>query len=95
MSCIQAEVRAKEEAEARLATLEARIAALEAEKVAEAEKHNRDMRTLESNLNAAHAGKQVSTQQQVHIACSRKLRLVLTCDMKSNCKFCLPAFNFD
>ena len=65
VSCIQAEVRAKEEAEARLATLGARIAALEAEKVAEAEKHNRDMRTLESNLNAAHAGKQVSTQQQV------------------------------
>ncbi|DBA89691.1 TPA: hypothetical protein ACH3X2_004582 [Trebouxia sp. C0005] len=56
---LQDEKRAREEAEARVATMEARLTTLEAEKVAEAEKHSREMRTLESNLNAAHAGKQV------------------------------------
>lgn len=45
--------------------MEARLTTLEAEKVAEAEKHSREMRTLESNLNAAHAGKQVSTQRHI------------------------------
>lgn len=45
--------------------MEARLTALEDEKLAEAERHTREMRTLESDLNAAHAGKQVSTQQHI------------------------------
>ena len=46
-----------------MATVEAQLRALEDEKVAEAGKHAWEMRTLESTLNAAHAGKQVNMQQ--------------------------------
>ena len=62
---MQDERRAKEEAAAKVATLEARLTALEAEKLAQAEEHVQEMRTLESNLNAAHAWKQVSAQHHV------------------------------
>jgi len=48
-----------------VATVEAQLRALEDAKVAEAEKHAQEMRTMEDNLNAAHAGKQVSTQQHI------------------------------
>ncbi len=48
-----------------MATVEAQLRAFEGGKVAEAEKHAQEMRTLESTLNAAHAGKQVSTQQHI------------------------------
>lgn len=48
-----------------MATVEAQLRTLEDSKVAEAEKHAQEMRTLESTLNAAHAGKKVSTQQHI------------------------------
>ena len=66
MECgAQDERRARKEAEARVATVEAQLRTLEDSKVAEAEKHAQEMRTLESTLNAAHAGKKVSTQQHI------------------------------
>ncbi len=66
MQCgVQDERRAREEAEARVATMEAQLRALEDEKVAEAEKHAREMRTMEYNLSAANAGKQVNMQQHI------------------------------
>ncbi|DBB12118.1 TPA: hypothetical protein ACH3X3_006229 [Trebouxia sp. C0006] len=64
---LQDERRARKEAEARVATVEAQLRTLEDSKVAEAEKHAQEMRTLESTLNAAHAGKKVQEVQHEEV----------------------------
>ncbi len=78
-----------------MATMEARLTALEDEKLAEAERHTREMRTLESDLNAAHAGKQVSTQR--HIAHwmfkEAETETCLACGMNSNSISMLACFD--